>query len=295
MCLLQRRFWCRFAAKPDGDGYYLGHGYRSGRNRSGCAGSDGDDGSVDHLGRTHLGNGAVDDKDLGGSADQAELKRLVAFTHPLDTSSYLAPDSDVVAHLVLAHQTQMHNLITLTNYKTRLALYAQANRDKAAGLTDPSPLSDSARQQYERPADQLLRYMLFTNEAPFPAAAKIEGSSSFAKKYDARGLRDSKGRSLRDFDLQTRTFRYPCSYLIYTESFDSLPDPARSYVYHRLFEVLSGKDQSADFARISAADRQAVLEILLATKQGLPEEWRSYANASHLHIAGKRQIPVPQG
>src|SRR5215469_15131951 len=34
----------------------------------------------------------------------------------LDTSAYLTNTRDVVAHLVLAHQTQMHNLITQTNY-----------------------------------------------------------------------------------------------------------------------------------------------------------------------------------
>jgi hypothetical protein len=66
------------------------------------------------------------------------------------------------------------------------------------------------------------------------------------------GVRDSKGRSLRDFDLRSRIFRYPCSYLIYSESFDSLPEPAKSYVYHRLLEVLSGQDQSPDFAKLSA-------------------------------------------
>lgn len=246
-------------------------------------------------GRTHLGNGTVDDKDLNGAADPTDVKQLVAFSKPLDTSSYLAPDSDVVAHLVLAHQTQMHNLITLTNYKTRLALYAQANRNKAEGLSTGTPLSDSARQQYERPAEQLLRYMLFTNEVPFPPATKIEGSSSFAQKFNARGLRDAKGRSLRDFDLQTRTFKYPCSYLIYTKSFDSLPEPARLYVYHRLLQVLTGEDQSSDFSKISAADRQAILEILLATKQGLPEEWKTYANSNRLHIAGRHSAPVPQG
>jgi hypothetical protein len=31
-----------------------------------------------------------------------------------DPSFYLTGDSDIVGHLVLAHQTQMHNLITLT-------------------------------------------------------------------------------------------------------------------------------------------------------------------------------------
>ena len=68
--------------------------------------------------------------------------------------------SDVVAHLVLAHQTQMHNLITQTNYQTRLALYKEGGK-----------LSDAARLQFERPAEQLVRYLLFTNEAQHPSAA----------------------------------------------------------------------------------------------------------------------------
>ena len=176
-----------------------------------------------------------------------------------DAAAYLSPDSDVVAHLVLAHQTQMHNLITLTNYKTRLA------------------------QQFQRPAEQLLRYLLFSNEAPLPGDGKLNlgTSSSFAKQFAARGPRDSRGRSLRDLDLTTRIFRYPCSYLIYSDSFDALPEPARGYVYHRLLQVLSGQDQSPDFARLSASDRQAILEILLDTKHGLPEEWQSYAKSFH--------------
>ena len=57
-------------------------------------------------------------------------------------------------------------------------------------------------------------------------------------------------------------------------SFDALPEPARDYVYRRLLEVLSGRDQDPAFARLSAPDRQAILEILLATKRGLPDEWK---------------------
>jgi hypothetical protein len=195
---------------------------------------------------------------------------LRSFPPAFSPSTYLSPGSDVVAHLVLAHQTQMHNLITLTNYKTRLALYSHAS---------PS--------QYQRPAEQLLRYLLFSNEAPLPGDGQqtVGASSAFAREFAARGPRDNQGRSLRDFDLRTRIFRYPCSYLIYSESFDALPDPAREYVYHRLLEVLSGQDSSPDFARLSAADRQAVLEILLGTKTHLPQEWRDYATSHHLQVA----------
>jgi len=106
--------------------------------------------------------------------------------------------------------------------------------------------------------------------------------SAFASDFQARGVRDSKGRSLRDFDLRTRIFRYPCSYLIYSDAFDSLPEPAKGYVYHRLLQILSGQDQSPDFARLTPPDRQAILEILLATKPGLPPEWQDYARSKHL-------------
>ena len=91
-----------------------------------------------------------------------------------------------------------------------------------------------------------------------------------------RGPRDARGRSLRDFDLQTRIFKYPCSYLIYSEDFDALPAPAKEFVYHRLFEVLTGQDQGPAFATLTAADRRAVFEILLATKRDLPAEWKKH-------------------
>ena len=69
-------------------------------------------------------------------------------------------------------------------------------------------------------------------------------------------------------------FRYPCSFLIYSEAFDALPRVVRERFYRRLYEVLTGADQTPLYARLSAADRKAVLEILLDTKRELPESWR---------------------
>jgi hypothetical protein len=175
----------------------------------------------------------------------------------IDTASYAASTSDLVALLVLAHQTQMHNLITLTNYRTRLG-------------------GDHA--DYQAPAEQLLRYLLFANELPLPEP--VTGNSTFAKDFEARGPFDSHRRSLRQFDLKTRIFRYPCSYLIYSETFDAIPEPAKAYIYRRLLEVLSGRDQSADFQNLSAVQRQAILEILVETKPGLPPEWKQFFDES---------------
>jgi hypothetical protein len=287
----------------------------------------------------NMGNAAIDDSKVADTSNpDATGTKLTALPPRFDASSYLAPTSDVVAHLVLAHQTQMHNLITLTNYKTRLALYAHAAEAKGEDASSDASLPESVRERFEHPAEQLLRYLLFANETPLPAAALRTGadhpqttagdhgtaadnrhgaagdpqtaadtqrgaadsqrvlvSSAFAREFQSRGLRDSKGRSLRDFDLRTRIFRYPCSYLIYSDAFDRLPGPAKEYVYHRLFAVLSGQDQSPDFARLSAQDRRAILEILLATKAGLSAEWQQYAKSEHLQVATARPRSNSQG
>jgi hypothetical protein len=109
-----------------------------------------------------------------------------------------------------------------------------------------------------------VRALLFVNEAPL--TGPIEGTSGFAAEFSARGPRDRKGRSLRDLDLKTRLFRYPLSYLIYSDGFDALPAGVRAQVYDRLRQILSGGDTSAPFSRLTAEDRHAILEILQDTK-----------------------------
>ncbi|HEY2013896.1 MAG TPA: hypothetical protein VGH38_10370, partial [Bryobacteraceae bacterium] len=98
--------------------------------------------------------------------------------------------------------------------------------------------------------------------------------STFAKTFPQRGPRDHKGRSLRDLDLSTRLFRYPLSYLVYSAQFDALPDDVRERIYHRLHDVLAGKDRGVKFAKLTATDRGAILEILADTKPNLPPWWR---------------------
>ena len=232
-----------------------------------------------HGSQTHMGNVVVEDQEHPDQLNRTAGANVTDLSKFFDVSKYLIPDSDIVAHLVLAHQTQMHNLITLTNYQTRLALYKEAARNKAVGETGDT-LSDEARKQYQGPAEELVRYLLFTNEAVLEEP--VAGSSSYTKEFAAPGPRDPRGRSLRDFDLHKRIFKYPCSYLIYSAAFDDLPSPAKEYVYHRLFEILTGREQGSEFARLTGEDRRAIFEILLATKPGLPEEWSQYGKQVHL-------------
>lgn len=210
--------------------------------------------------------------------NRAAGANLTSLSGRIDTSAYLAGSSDIVALMVLAHQTQMHNWITLTNYQTRIA------------LADPNLIPDDVKKRIEAPAEQLVRYLLFTNEVPLQNP--IEGTSEYARQFEARGPRDLKGRSLRDFDLEKRIFKYPCSYLIYSADFDAIPEPAKSYIYRRLFEVLSGRDQSPEFASLSSQDRRAILEILVATKPGLPTEWTQFLKEANQGHASRTRASV---
>jgi hypothetical protein len=107
-----------------------------------------------------------------------------------------------------------------------------------------------------------------------PLTGQVRGSSGFAEWFAAQGPRDGQGRSLRELELRTRLFRYPCSFLIYSEAFDGLPAAARQAVYERLSDVLSGRDTRKITQHLSAADRQAVLQILRDTKPDLPASFK---------------------
>jgi hypothetical protein len=101
-----------------------------------------------------------------------------------------------------------------------------------------------------------------------------EGVSSFTRTFAERGPRDHKGRSLREFDLRTRLFRYPLSYMVYDAAFDALPGPVLDQVYRRLFDVLT-EQEGRTFPGLARADRRAILEILKDTKSNLPAYWRA--------------------
>ena len=113
---------------------------------------------------------------------------------------------------------------------------------------------------------------MFSGEAKLDGP--VAGTSDFAKEFAARGPFDKQGRSLRQFDLKTRLFKYPCSYLVYSQGFATLPPEVKDVTLKRMHEVLTGKDTSAAFAHLTAADRKAVLEILRETLPGLPEYWK---------------------
>jgi hypothetical protein len=225
-----------------------------------------------HGSQRHMGNVFVEDRDHPDQLDREKGANVADLKGRIDTANYLAPSSDIVALMVLEHQTRMTNLLTRVNWETRLALSDQRAMNQA--LKQPDDLiSDSGRRRIDNAAEALLKYMLFSDEALLEAPVK--GSSAFAEEFELRGPRDHANRSLRQLDLNRRMFRYPCSFLIYSEAFDALPAVVRDRVYRRLWEVLTGADQTSLSARLTPDDRKAVYEILLDTKLDLPGYWRA--------------------
>src|SRR5262249_49324363 len=159
----------------------------------------------------------------------------------LTIANYLSPHSDLIALMTLEHQTEMHNRLARASLITRQALYSEKelNRD----LNEPADKRwDSTTRRIESAGEAVVQYMFFSREAPL--TGPVRGTSAFAQEFAARGPRDKRGRSLREFDLVTRMFRYPCSYLVYANAFASLPAETKEFIWRRAFEVLTGKDQS---------------------------------------------------
>lgn len=193
-------------------------------------------------------HGEQPDRANGVASDPAEpraianegKRNLASLAKEVNLAGYLEPTSDIVALMTFEHQTQMTNLMTRLAWESRLA---EAGHKPAPDI------------------GEIVDYMLFKDEVPLPEP--VQGASRFTADFPRRGPRDAQGRSLRDFDLRTRLFRYPLSYMIYSAQFNALPDGIRSRIYRRLFDRLRERSRET-------------IEILRDTKPDLPEYWRAY-------------------
>jgi hypothetical protein len=205
-----------------------------------------------HGNRQHWGNLSVPvTKDSIGDA-KSYVKRLnlepganvTDLKNRFNTKRYLTPDSDIVALMVMTHQTRMHNLITRTRFEV-----------------------ESAKDDAERirlAVEPLVRGMLFVWEENL--GGPVAGTTSFAADFVKAGPHDRQGRSLRELDLSKRLLRYPLSYLVYSSQFEGLQPKAKEQFFRRVRDILTGVDSNKDFSNLLEADRKAVFEILMDTK-----------------------------
>jgi len=184
--------------------------------------------------------------------------RSVDLKSRLKGKNYPALQSDAVAILVHDHQIHFHNLVTRVNYEERLQRWTRTESG-ADAATPPETVTATE--------EDLVRYLLFVDAPSFESP--ILGSSDFEADFARRGTRDSKGRSLRQFDLETRLFKYHCSYLTESRAFAALPEPAQRRITTRMRNVLESESPESPYDRVSAPERRAVLEILREIKPNL--------------------------
>jgi hypothetical protein len=207
-----------------------------------------------HGAQVHLGNIAVREVAELERLDELRKGNLDDLDSLLDTEAYASNQSDIVALLVLEHQVHVQNVITRTGWDARTSLTGPAGEGSDADAT----------ARVAELAEPLVEALFLVGETEL--TDEISGTSGFAEAFIARGPRDAQGRSLRELDLKTRLFKYPLSYLIYSRAFQSLPVAIKDRVFARIDEILSGADTSEAFARLTAAERTAIEEILRATK-----------------------------
>jgi hypothetical protein len=218
----------------------------------------------------HMGNLVVRGRRRPEDIDNTPNLNCTDLGKYFKTERYLSPHSDIVALMVLEHQAELHNLLTRANLQTRMALHDETELNKALGR--PADYrSESTTSRIKSAGEPLVKGLLLSGEAKL--TDRVKGTSGFAEEFAKRGPRTRGGRSLRDLDLTKRLFKYPCSYLIYSEAFDALPGAVKDYVLRRVYDVLTGKDTGEDFGHLSTADRKAILEILHETKPNLPKYW----------------------
>src|SRR5205823_18328 len=135
-----------------------------------------------------------------------------------------------------AHQAYMSNLITRAGWEAR-ALDPALHPPFVAAPGEEARIAAVMTGV----ANEVVDYLLFIDEARLTDRAR--GASGFAERFSSEGPKDRQGRSLHELDLNRRLLKYPCSYLIYSASFDHLPAAAKDPIYKRMWQILSGEEK----------------------------------------------------
>ncbi|MDB6133267.1 MAG: hypothetical protein JWM59_1510 [Verrucomicrobiales bacterium] len=227
-----------------------------------------------HGGSRHRGNVTATANDRNtvtmDTAKGANLESLESF---FPVRRYARADSDIVALMVMEHQLGMTSRLVEASYAVRGAMVRQADLRRELGDPPTDELVGTAKIIADSHAGKILEYLLFAGEAALPEGG-IEGGADFQAGFRAGRPATPDGKSLTDFQLLTRLFKYRCSYLIYSRLWDTLPPEFLALLYQRLFAILTAETPPPRFAHLSARERRDILQILRTTKPGLPDSWQ---------------------
>lgn len=222
-----------------------------------------------HGGGRHRGNATLDEHDDSSAIDSeagANVKELSAF---FDTRPYPAPTSDIVALMVLEHQTATQNILTKAHHAALRAMHMQQSLQRELGEPVQDEPVGTARRIIDNAATSVLDALLFKDEAELPVGG-IDGDPAFQEQFARNTPRSGDGRSLKDFQLLNRLFKHRCSFLIHGITFQHLQPHLRKTVLERLAAVLDGSSGDERYAYLGGSERSHILRILRETLPGFP-------------------------
>lgn len=216
----------------------------------------------------HRGNATLEDRDDDASLDTAPGANLPGLGSLFNTKPYPSDQSDIVALMVLEHQTSTQNILTKSNHAALRAMHMQQSLQRELGEPVLAEPVGTARRIIDNVATQILDALLFKDEAELPEGG-IEGRADFQTDFAANAPKSAEGRSLKDFQLLNRLFKHRCSYMIYSVTFENLTPPLKQTVLTRLDAILTGQDTSGSYGYLSESERRHIHSILRDTLPGL--------------------------
>lgn len=206
---------------------------------------------------------------LSANANLANLNKLV------DTSPYLVPTSDVTALLIFEHQVSVQNAMTRANQQClRMMTYQTNLQAELKETVTTEPTYESVKHSFSEAAQQICDALLCKDAAALPSGG-IAGVGTFARDFEKSGRAAANQPSFKSLDLGSRLFRYRCSYLIQSASFDNLQPTLRRRVLQRLWRVVSDPTPDPRYAYLESQERQGIHDLIASNIHHLPPCWAS--------------------
>jgi hypothetical protein len=180
----------------------------------------------------------------------------------------------VTALLIFEHQVSVQNVLTKANQQClRMMAYQKSLQTELKEPVTSEPSYESVRHSFTEATQQVLDALLCKDDAPLPRGG-IQGVGGFARSFASKAKVPGDGPSLRQLDLETRLFKYRCSYLIQSSSFDQLEPTLRRRVLQRLWRVLTNPATEPRYTYLELAERAGIRDIVASSVPRLPPNWR---------------------
>lgn len=221
----------------------------------------------------HKGNVTAEENGESVKLNPLPGQNVTSLDKFFDTSPYPRKTSDIVALMVLEHQTSTQNILTKANHASLRAMHMQKSLQKELGETVSDEPTGTARRIIDHCAEDVVDALLFKDEAVLPEGG-IEGMGAFQEVFEKNAPHTKDGRSLKDLQLLTRLFKYRCSYMIYGLTFQNLMPQLKTTVFERLTTALQGQAKDHRYDYLGDKERRHILAILAETLPNAPADWK---------------------